>query len=330
MVKTSVQTHLVRQWELLGPESPLFLWKEGLLFGWRIKSKPWSLCPRLPNMGHIHRHMLIGTRGPWSPEPSSSHTSCLCTHTHSRPISISSTPAYSQHVWENFSFSPPKSKILLSMHPKPSNLTDLLAYHSPDKHVKAIRTETGLACSSIWGPLVSHLNPLVSGPWGGPMGGMGKYRNSRGWGCQYLPVVVSLASLLLRITSSVLKHWALCLAHPRTFISAWDFGLLRGLCPMAEWFSPMVLVAQQPVMGNSLPQPPILSSYSCFHSKGGVRLLLPLCMPLFLICNLSFHLVSFRFTMTEPFPGLWGIWRQKYNRVDVKTYFFPFSVFFFF
>ena len=154
-----------------------------------------------------------------------------------------------------------------------------------------------------------------------------EYRNSRGWGCQYLPVVVSLASLLLRITSSVLKHWALCLVHPRTFISAWDFDLLRGLW---AWFSPLVLVAQQPVTGNSLPQPRILSSYSCFHSKGGVRLLLPLCMPLFLICNLSFHLVSFHFTMTEPFPGLWGIWRQKYNRVDVKTYFFSLQSFFFF
>ena len=48
----------------------------------------------------------------------------------------------------------------------------------------------------------------------------------------------------------------------------------------------------------------------------------------FLICNLSSHLVSFRFTTTEPFPGLWGIWRQKYDRVDVETYFFPFRVFF--
>ena len=205
MVKTSVQTHLVRQWELLGPESPLFLWKEGLLFGWRIKSKPWSLCPRLPNMGHIHRHMLIGTRGPWSPEPSSSHTSCLCTHTHSRPISISSTPAYSQHVWENFSFSPPKSKILLSTHPKPSNLTDLLAYHSPDKHVKAIRTETGLACSSIWGPLVSHLNPLVSGPWGGPMGGMGNIGTAGGGGAN---------------TCQLWSVWPLCFSGSRALCSS--------------------------------------------------------------------------------------------------------------
>lgn len=133
-------------------------------------------------MARIHRHMLLGTHGPWSPEPSSSHASCLCTHTHSRPISISSIPAYSQHVRENFSFSPPKSKILLSTHPKPSNLADLPASHSPDKHVKAIRTETGLACSSIWGPLVSHLNPLVSGPWGGPMGGMGNIGAAGGGG----------------------------------------------------------------------------------------------------------------------------------------------------
>ena len=33
--------------------------------------------------------------------------------------------------------------------------------------------------------------------------------------------------------------------------------------------------------------------------------------------------------MTEPFPGLWGIWRQKYDRVDVKTYFFSLQIFFF-
>ena len=149
---------------------------------------------------------------------------------------------------------------------------------------------------------------------------------SGGGGCEYLPVVVSLVSLLLQISSSVLQDWALCLFHPRTFISTWDFGLLHGLWTR---FNPLVLVAQQPMMGNSLPQPQVLSSCSCFHPKGGVRLLLSLCVPLFLICNLSFHLVSFHFTMTEPFPGLWGIWRQKYDRVDVKTYFFSLQIFFF-
>lgn len=97
------------------------------------------------------------------------------------------------------------------------------------------------------------------------MEGMRELWSNSGWGggantCQLWSV---LASLLLQILSSVLRTEApLPCPPPGLLFRLEDFGLLHGLW---TWFNPLVLVAQQPMV--FLPQPQVLSSYSCFRPK---------------------------------------------------------------
>lgn len=146
--------------------------------------------------------------------------------------------------------------------------------------MKAIKIEKGQACSSIMGVPGGSFEPIGFRTLGKSHGRDAELWSSSGWGWG-VPIPASCGQFGLSATPDLELYapgLTLCLVHPRTFISTWDFGLLHGLW---TWFNPLVLVAQQPMMGNSLPQPQVLSSYSCFRPKGGVRLLLPLCVPLF-------------------------------------------------
>ena len=114
---------------------------------------------------------------------------------------------------------------------------------------------------------------------------------------------------------SVLQHWVLPL-NPLSCPSQ-NFHSVLGLWLSAgpwTWFN--LLVAQLSAMGIPCPSLRFSRPHPGFHLQGRSQASPSPLLPTFFDLELSTLSCNYLF-MSEPLPGLWGLWKQKYDRVRV-------------